>query len=83
MQRRINDLVAYAKTLIDLYLQAHQKVEILDSLGTTDFIDRLDTPLGGLISDKFGTSRSSSAIFPSRRGREGAHSLRRARLETA
>jgi hypothetical protein len=46
MQRRINDLVAYAKTLIDLYLRAHQKVEILDSLGTTDFIDRLDNSNG-------------------------------------
>ena len=41
MQHRIDDLLAYAKTLIDLYLQTHQKVEILESLGTTDLVDRL------------------------------------------
>jgi hypothetical protein len=46
MQRRINNLVAYAKTLIDLYLQTHQEVEILESLGTTDLVDRLHDSYG-------------------------------------
>ncbi len=46
MPRRINDLVAYAKTLIDLYLQTHQKVELLESLGTTDLVDRLHDSYG-------------------------------------
>jgi hypothetical protein len=46
LQRRIDDLIAYAKTLIDLYLQAHHKVEILESLGTTELVDRLRDSYG-------------------------------------
>ena len=46
MQRRTDDLLAYAKTLIDLYLQTHQKVEILESLGTTEIVDRLQQSYG-------------------------------------
>lgn len=46
MQRRIDDLLVYAKTLIELYLQTHQKVEILESLGTTDLVDRLHHSYG-------------------------------------
>jgi len=46
MQRRIDDLFAYATTLIDLYLQTHQKVEILESLATTDLVERLRDSYG-------------------------------------
>ena len=46
LQRRIDDLIAYAKALIDLYLQTHHKVEIFESLGTTDLVDRLRDSYG-------------------------------------
>ncbi len=46
MLRRTKELDVYAKTLIDLYLQTQQKVEILDSLGSQDIIERLPNSYG-------------------------------------
>ena len=46
MQRRIDDLFARANTLLDLYLQTHQEVEIFESLGTVDVVERVGTSYG-------------------------------------
>jgi hypothetical protein len=46
MERRLNDLEAYAEELVVLYVQAHQNVEMLDSLGTTIFVECLQDSFG-------------------------------------
>ena len=45
-QPSISELIAYAEALVQLYLQAHQKVEILESLATADITDRLQNSHG-------------------------------------
>ena len=46
MHRRIDDLASYVNTLVGLYVQTHQKVEILESLATHDLVDRLNPSYG-------------------------------------